>query len=189
MEETLTQLMKDYPTVAPLIFILARAIAIIIPPIPGAVVDIPGMVAFGWELAFIYAEIGIMLGAMTAFYLARIFREPLVRWIAPLRKVQEWEETLSEREQFWAWVGLRLPTNPVFDTVSYAAGLTKCSPGMFFATTLVGNLPTMFIFYFVGGQAFNFGLWYGISASIGIILLFSIVFRHVQGRRKRNRQS
>ena len=171
MQEFLISFLSEYKILAPFIFIIIRSISIIIPPIPGIVFDFIGIIAFGRILGFIYAEIGIMLGAMIAFWIARKFREPVIRRITLLRKVHEWEDTVSEKKKFWTLVTIRLPTSPIFDYVSYAAGLTKIRTSKFFLSTLIGSIPLMVLIYYFGGVSFQKGPYY---ATVFVIALFTL---------------
>ena len=150
MQEILVSLFLNYPIFAPVIFIIIRPLAIIIPPIPGILIDLPGIVTFGWFWGFIYAEAGIMLGAMIAFLIARRFKEPVVKRIVSLQKIEEWENKLSEKQKFWTLVAIRLPTNALFDYISYAAGFTRISSIKFFFSTLLGNIPSVFLVFYFG---------------------------------------
>ncbi len=64
MLNTLKDILNQYPILAPAIFIVIRASAIILPPIPGIIIDLIGIVVFPWFLGFMYGEIGVVLGAM-----------------------------------------------------------------------------------------------------------------------------
>lgn len=176
MESLITDWLSYAPSLAPVIFIAARAIAIIIPPIPGFVVDTIGVTLFPWWLGFILAEIGIMTGAVVAFVLARFLREPLVRRVAPLKMVEEWESQYSEKQKFWTLVVLRLVSNAAFDYISYAAGLTKLRFSTFFLSSLIGTIPSMLMFYVMGGALVNlFGPWvtFGIGALVTVYVLMN----------------
>ena len=181
MEHFLTQIFSGNTIVSPILFIIIRSLAIVFPPIPGISIDIPGILVFGWLLAFIYAEIGIMLGAMIAFWIARKFREPLVKKFIPLQKLHRWENKLSENQKFWALVAIRLPTNPLFDYISYAAGLTRISPVKFFFSTLIGNIPSVFLVFYFGGFFFGQGIYYGIAFVTALIILVIILRKNIFG--------
>lgn len=170
MQETLIQFFKNYPLVAPILFILLRSSSVIIPPIPGLIFDLVGIAVFGPLLGFIYAEAGVMLGAMVAFGIARRFREPVVRYFVSLQKLRRWEKTVSENKKFWFLVAIRLPTNAFFDYISYGAGLTTISPGIFFLSTLLGNIPIMTLFYFFGGVALQKGVYYLLAFVIAVLI-------------------
>jgi uncharacterized membrane protein YdjX (TVP38/TMEM64 family) len=176
MENFLSALLGNYPLIAPFLFIIIRALAIIIPPIPGIVIDLAGLLSFGWSLGFIYAETGIMFGATAAFLVARVFREPLLNRFLFLQKLYEWERKLSEKQKFWALVAIRLPTNPLFDIISYAAGLTTISTAKFFLSTLIGNAPSVFLIFYFGGLSFQKGPYYAITFFVALLILW-LIFR------------
>ncbi|MBI3334966.1 MAG: TVP38/TMEM64 family protein [Candidatus Portnoybacteria bacterium] len=174
MQDFLAQLLSNHPIAAPIIFILVRSLSIIIPPIPGAAMDLAAIPLFGWLWGFLYAQVGIMLGVTVAFWIARIFREPAVKRIATLQKIHEWEAKLSKRKEFLLLLALRLPTG-FFDYLSWVAGLTKVSFISFFFATLIGELPPIFLFYYFGGLAFQKGIYYVIAFIVAIIVLAFVV--------------
>jgi len=163
MLEILKELLIEYPLIAPLLFIIARMIPIIIAPLPGIVVDIVGIAVFGWLYGFILAEVGIMLGAISAFYIGRYFREPAVRRFTFLKKVHEWESKYSERQKFWGLVAMRAATSPSFDYISYAAGLTNISFTKYTLSTFIGTFPLMLSIYYFGGFSIEKGALIGVA--------------------------
>lgn len=177
IQQVLAERLSDYGAIAPLAFVIFRSLTVILPPLPGIVVDLPGILVFGWLRGFLLAEIGIMLGAMVAFFIARKFREPVVKRFAPLQKLHQLEDKVSERKKFWSLVAFRLPANIVFDYISYAAGLSKIGPVKFFFATLTGNIPSTFSFYYFGGLTFQKGIFYGIAFLIFLVIVWSTVTR------------
>jgi uncharacterized membrane protein YdjX (TVP38/TMEM64 family) len=169
MQEILSQIISNNPILGPISFIAFRALAIIIPPIPGVILDLAGYVAFGPILAFLYAEIGVVTGAMTTFFLARYFREPLVHKFVAVEKLNEWQSHLSTKVEFWSLVALRFMANPVFDYLGYISGLTKISWVRFLITTVIGVTPQLFIIYYFGFLSFNKSIYYG-----GAGILFAV---------------
>ena len=157
---------------APIFFVIARAFAIIIPPIPGFIVDTAGLALFPWGMGFLLAETGIVLGGCVAFFLARTLREPLVKRVAPMKMVAEWESQYSEKQKFWTLVVLRLVSNAAFDYISYAAGLTKLRFSTFFFSSLLGTIPSMLLFYVMGGALVSF---FGPWVTVGIGLLATVI--------------
>ena len=173
MENYILQLLQVYPLLAPLIFILIRSLGVIFPPIPGIILDAVGIYFFGWKLGFIYAEIGVVGGAVVAFWIARKYREPVVRRFIALQKLHAWEDTLSEQKKFWSLVGLRLITGPLlFDYINYVAGLTKINFGKFLIATIVGSLPVMIPIYYFGDKLLSHS-FYLISTFILVVLIIS----------------
>ena len=175
MEEYLLNLLQQFPIAAPVLFIIARTLPVILSPIPGLFVDLIGINIFGWKLGLVLATIGVYIGAMIAFYIGRYFREPAIKRFSTLRKFSELEEKYSENQRFWMLVAIRLITRPFFDYVSYAAGLTKMKPLKFLLSTFLGTFPLMFSIYYFGGLTFDRGLFFGVVFFVAIFIL-SLVF-------------
>ena len=139
---------KTHPYLGPLLLILWRIIGIIFPAIPAGVVSFAVVPIFGWLRTYLYTVTGIMIGTSISFFLARKFREPLVKRFIPIKKIHKLEDRLSERQKFLGLVAIRLFTVPVMDFSSYAAGLTRISFPKFFLATLIASIPDIGIFYF-----------------------------------------
>jgi uncharacterized membrane protein YdjX (TVP38/TMEM64 family) len=169
--EALIQFSKDYPVLAPIIIISWRALAIIIPPIPGGLVSLALIPVFGWFWSFIYATIGLLIGANVAFFLARWFREPLVRKLVPLQQLHSWEDKLSSKKEFYGFLIIRLTTEPILDFISYIAGLSKISFWKFFTATFISLLPNIVLFY-IGEEVYK--RFYQQNAFLALILVLVI---------------
>lgn len=174
MEDYLSLILASHPVAAPLIFILVRAIPVVIAPVPGVAFDFVGVTVFGWKFGLLLALIGGHLGASIAFFVARYFREPVVRYVVPLQKLHELETRYSERQKFWTLVAVRFITSPFFDYVSYAAGLTRMSFLTFLLSTFIGVLPLSFVIYYFGGVIFNWGILYTALFFIGLAILSAL---------------
>lgn len=141
-------LINTYPYLGPMLLILWRIVGIIFPAIPAGIVSFAVVPVFGWLRTYLYTLIGILIGTSTSFFLARKFREPLVKRFVPLKRIHEIESKLTARQEFLAIVGIRLFTVPVMDFSSYVAGLTKISFRKFLLATFIASLPDIAIFYF-----------------------------------------
>lgn len=173
MQEFLTQAIQIHPLVGPLVFILFRALAIIIPPIPGIIFDAISMASFGWIFGAIYAVIGIVSGAMITFWIGRYFRKPLISKFIAISKLNKWEEQLTDTKEFWSLVILRFVANPLFDYIGYISGLTNISWVKFFITTLIGTTPQVVLIYYFGFLTFNNGIVVGLSIlSVAVVILY-----------------
>lgn len=171
MEAFLSSLLEAHPVLAPLVFIFLRAIPVIVPPIPGVAFDLVGVAMFGWKWGLVLALMGGHLGGIISFFIARYLREPAAAYFVPLRKLHELEERYSERQKFWALVGMRFVTSPVFDYVNYAAGLTKISFPMFILTSFIGVLPYSFVIYYFGDLTLEASPLFALMFFSGIAIL------------------
>lgn len=159
------------PLLGPIIVILWRILAIAIPPIPGSAISLALIPVFGWWQSFLYATIGILIGTTVAFWLGRIFREPLVKRFVPLQQLHLWQSKLTPRTEFFVFLGIILATAPVTDFMSYIAGVSKITFQKFIAAIFVSLLPNLVIYYF-GELAFKINVYFGAA----YILLYLIVF-------------
>lgn len=174
----LKELSQQNILLAALLFILFRALAIIIPPVMGVMLDILAISIFTWFAGFIFAEIGIMLGAITAFSITRYFRDFLLKRKFFKDNIQRWLNYTRNKETMTSWILLRLVSNPAFDYISYSAGFTNIKYARYMISTFIGNLPTIFIFYYIGGVGLEQGgLGLMLSLLIAILILIFVLFK------------
>ena len=167
-----------HPLRASVLFIVFRSLSVVYPPIPGFPMDLLGIRLFGAMPAFLLGESGIMLGASIAFSVGRLVRDAL-----PSSKARRFRDLelhlkagawLPENAGWWseaeAWSVLRLLTNPLFDPISYVAGLTQARFAPYFLGSLLGNAPTMALFYILEEKAIGAGLLETLMATAAFIL-------------------
>ncbi len=97
-----------------------------------------GSVVFKALWGAVYNTLGLVIGAMTAFFFARVLgREFIVQLAGPrLRRA----ERVFERRGFWTLVQTRFLPLP-FPVVSYGAAFAGVKPSRFFITSAIGLLP------------------------------------------------
>lgn len=179
----LAQIVAGNLLAAAILFVFLRAACILGGPfVFGGALDIVGISAFGTLPAFVLAEIGIMLGASLAFVIGRRFKHKVLRWRWLANQITFWEGRLERREQFAAWTLIRLCTNPLFDIISYAAGLTNSSFRMFFFSTLLGNVPSMALFFAFGGLIVGGSVTTGLLGMVVLLLIGAIAYRRIKMR-------
>lgn len=174
--EFIQRFVVSHPLAAPFIIIFFKMSAIVFPPLTGSIIGLSGISLFGWWQALIYDSIGTISGAVIAFLVARKYRGKLVARFTPLQKVEQLEKRLPENLEFWAFVAIRLPTEPVFDFLCYAAGLTRISFWRYFFATILGSFPVKFLIFYFGGITFNKGI-YLIIAFLVMLGVMSIWFK------------
>jgi uncharacterized membrane protein YdjX (TVP38/TMEM64 family) len=139
---------------------------VVIPPIPGLVIDAVGVIVFGWFWGFIYATIAVVTASMISFYIGRRYREPFIGKFISIQKIHDFEDKLSDKQKFWTLVGIRFVSSPFFDIINYVAGLTKIKPAHYFLSSIIVSAPLGFIIYYFGGIILN----------APIIIITTIVF-------------
>ena len=172
---------SEHLIIGAILLILLRTLSNVLPAIPGGMIVFSAVPIFGWFVAFICNVVGILLGASIAFFLARIYREPLVERFASLNKIHTLGKQVSGKKQFMALVAFRLFTVPVVDISSYVIGLTKISYPKFALATFIATLPTIATFYFgeeIYKRIFGKSLFMGITTILIIGSIYFIIKRY-----------
>lgn len=81
--------------IGPIIFVLIQIVQVVIPIIPGGVSLLGGVVFFGPIAGFIYNYVGICIGSIINFFLARHYGRPFILHIVSeetLDKYMKWTE-------------------------------------------------------------------------------------------------
>lgn len=110
--------------------------------LPASPLLIAGGMVFGFWLGSLYNMIGLVAGAMAAFWVGKsLGREAIVQLAGNrLRKA----ERLFEKRGFWPLVQIRFLPIP-FSVVSYAAALAGVSSWRYFITSVIGLAPATLV--------------------------------------------
>lgn len=143
--------------------------AIVLSPIPSGPVAMVAGAAYGGFWGTVVVVIGAEAGALIAFTIARSFGyEVIYRW-RRVRPALDWlGKKRSQRTLMLIIFASRLMPFISFDAVSYAAGLTPLSFWRFALATLVGVIPTAYLFTSFGGVLIT-----GNSDTVMIVLILA----------------
>lgn len=134
---------------APLVFMAAMTVAVVVSPVPSVPLDVAAGLAFGLVWGTIYTLIGAEIGAIIAFGIARRLGRPWLARRLPATTMAR-IDALSARSGVKAILLMRLLPVFQFDWVSYAAGLTAISFWAFAVATFVGMIPPVIAIVAVG---------------------------------------
>ncbi len=130
-------------SLAPIVFTLMMAVAVVVLPIPSWPLDVAAGLAFGPWLGTLYAAMGAEIGGITSFLLARwLGRDAVERLLDPDTFLCP---DCSSKVLARAIFVMRLLPSFSFDLVSYAAGLTSIRLGAFAMATFFGMLLPTFV--------------------------------------------
>lgn len=110
----------------PLIFILIQIIQVVVPILPGGISCAYGVILFGAGYGFIYNYVGIVIGSVIAFLIARQLGKPFIRKVTSERiykKYISWMDKGSWFDKLFA-LGIFLPGAPD-DFLCMLAGITE----------------------------------------------------------------
>jgi len=146
---------------APIIFILFQLIQVVIPIIPGGISLLAGVLLFGPVYGFIYNYIGIVMGSVIAFLLAKYYGTSLMEKLfgkKRMLKYMNWTENAKFSKLFA--FAIVMPIAPD-DFLCYLAGTTKMR-FKYFLTTIILAKPLSI-------AAYSFGLNFIMGQLIGLI--------------------
>lgn len=126
--ETMRTYVRGFGLLGPIVLGVIQALQVIIPVVPGFLGCMVGAGLFGVWGGFFCNYIGISLGSLIAFLLARHYGVGLVRLIFSEEKYQKYLGWLSGKKSFVLvlWLSILLPLAPD-DFLCYFSGLTNMS--------------------------------------------------------------
>ena len=149
-EDSLRQWISSLGLSGPIAIIALMAIAIVISPLPSAPIAMASGAAYGHYEGAIYVAIGSEIGAIIAFYIARLSGVDMINnWMDG-----RLSKTLvgSQNNLMLIIFVSRLLPFLSFDVISYAAGMTHISFWRFAVATLAGIVPASFLLAHFGSE-------------------------------------
>lgn len=145
---------RTWGPAAPGAYLLVVVFEVIVAPIPGTLLYLPGGLIFGWLVGGTMSLAGNVLGAGIACQITRaIGRQRIERYLErpTLHKYLRVIETRG------LWIVLLLRINPFTssDLISYAAGLTRIPVWKVMTGTLLGMGPLCFVQSYFSQEIFT----------------------------------
>lgn len=154
--ETLQQYIAGFGILAPLVLTVIQAAQVVLPVLPGFLDCAVGAVMFGCAGGFWCNYIGISLGSMIAFLLARKYGQGLVSKMFPGEKYQKWARWAAESKSYTTilFLGMVLPLFPD-DYFCYFTGITKMSIRKFVTIIILGKPWCILVYSIMFSAAFS----------------------------------
>lgn len=143
----------------PVLFILIQIVQVVIPIIPGGISCAAGVILFGPWYGLLYNYVGIVIGSLINFYLARRYGQCFVRFFVKeetYEKYAAWLDKGKKFDKFFAFA-IFFPCAPD-DLLCMIAGLTKMSWKKFSTIILLGKPASIAMYSMALLYA---GSWFG----------------------------
>lgn len=135
----------------PLVFIASFMLACIF-ALPASVFVLAAGFIWGWLFGGIYSVIGGLLGAVVSFYLGRFVGEGM---LARFGRVGRLVARQIDHAGFRSLLVMRFIPGIPFAVVNYGAGVAGAPFRAFLASTVIGVIPSMFVFAYSADALFN----------------------------------
>ena len=139
-KKRLRALVLSYGAFAPLVFISLQILQVVIAIIPGEATGFLGGFLFGAVPGFLYSSIGLSLGSLLAFGLARWLGMRFVRRMVRPELYQRFAFLREPRGIVAVFVIFLIPGFPK-DYLSYILGVSPIPLWAFFLVTSLGRMP------------------------------------------------
>lgn len=149
-ESLINYLIQTYGYLGLFILMIFQTIFVIIPS--EAVVTLSGALGLDITKIIIVGTLGLIAGAVIAFYISRYFGRKIVIKIIGKEWVAEVDEWISEYGFKAIMVARLVPLVP-FDLISYVAGLTSIDFKKYMIATVIGMIPRVIFLVFIGNTA------------------------------------
>ena len=148
--EDLQNYMKMFGIAAPLILTAFQALQVVIPVLPGYLGCAAGAVAFGSMTGFWCNYIGISVGSIIAYFLAKRYGKELVISLFPEKQYETWSKKV-EKSKSYGWFLFVATLLPLFpdDFLCYFSGLMKMNSKKFIWIIILGK-PWCILAYSIG---------------------------------------
>jgi len=132
---------------APVVLTLIQILQVILPVLPGFLGCIVGAALFGAAGGFWVNYIGISVGSIAAYWLARRFGLQLVDKMVSIKKYEKYIERINQSKSYTIvlFLSILLPLAPD-DFLCYFSGLIDMSPKKFVAI-IISAKPWCILFY------------------------------------------
>lgn len=137
-QERLQTLVASCGMAGALLFTVFQAVQVVVPILPGGLGCLAGVLLFGPVWGFVYNYIGICVGSLLAFAVARNCGKPLLSLLFSEKTIARYSRWTEEMDRFARLFALAifLPVAPD-DFLCYLAGTTEMSWGRYTAIILL----------------------------------------------------
>ena len=132
--------MKGFGIAAPFVLTAFQAFQVVVPVLPGYLGCAAGAVAFGSTTGFLCNYIGISLGSIMAYFLARKYGMEIVLAMFPKKQYDKWSVRIEKSKAYdvFLFVATLLPLFPD-DFLCYFSGLIKMNWKKFVWIIILGK--------------------------------------------------
>jgi len=156
--EQIQALVTSAGPLAPIVYVLLKAVTLVITPLTGSPLRLVAGVLFGfWEGVALSVLAGVLGGSIN-FWIARRFGRVVVVRLLGARTLARVEPMLDKLGNWKALALARIFVAPLWDVLSYAVGLTRLRYRTYLTVASIGELISSMILVGVGTSVVEIGV-------------------------------
>lgn len=169
--EKAKEYLLQYEAASILIFMLLQIIQIVISVLPGQVLQFAAGYIYGFPFGILWSLVGIGLGTIITFYLAKLLGKDAMHVIFDEEKITKFINVLNSKKAYTViFVIFLIPGIPK-DLISYAAGVSEIKLKPFLILSIVGRSPALIATIAMSRLLYNGDyIWLGIFIFVALIL-------------------
>jgi uncharacterized membrane protein YdjX (TVP38/TMEM64 family) len=152
--EQLRQTIAETGPLAPLSFIVAQVLQVLIAPFPGEATGVVGGYLFGAWPGFIYSTVALTLGSALAFSLGHLFEHTLRRKYATTKAYRRFNHLVAKGDFTIPFILFLLPGFPK-DLLCYLLGMSIMPLRVFIFIAGVARIPGTLMLSFQGAKVYE----------------------------------
>jgi uncharacterized membrane protein YdjX (TVP38/TMEM64 family) len=171
-KKSFAEFLTSLGSYSPIFFILLQALQVVIALIPGELTGIVGGYIYGAPFGFIFSTLGLALGSMVAFELARSVGRPFVEKFVNQKLIKKFEFLTTDTGATLCFLLFLIPGFPK-DVLCYLLGLSRIKLTAFLVLSTLGRMPGTLLLTLQGAsirsQRYHTA---GAIAATGVIIVF-----------------
>jgi uncharacterized membrane protein YdjX (TVP38/TMEM64 family) len=175
----MNEFVASFGPYAPLAFMGMQVLQVLFAPIPGELTGFVGGYLFGIGLGFIYSTIGLSIGSLLAFLIARKLGLPFVRRFVGAEIMARFDYLMEHQGAFFAFIFFLIPGLPK-DYFCYLLGLSPMHIFTFLVVSTIGRIPGTLLLT-MQGQAVrseSYRTFFLILGLALVVIVVTTVYRH-----------
>jgi uncharacterized membrane protein YdjX (TVP38/TMEM64 family) len=158
----------------PVAIVFLEMAQVLLAPIPGQAIGVASGYLYGLWRGTLYTTIGIAIGSLIIFLLARRLGRPLALRLVGRQSMARLDDLVGRGGALFFFLIWLFPFTPD-DLACVAVGLTPMSLPQFMILMLLGRLPGVFASVWVGANAAQIKpLWWGIL--LAVLAILALIF-------------
>ncbi|MEA4988862.1 MAG: VTT domain-containing protein [Anaerovorax sp.] len=177
-QEEINAFLSQYHTAGIFIYIGLQIMQIIICIIPGQMLQFAAGYAYYFWIGFFLSIIGIGLGTVITFYLARILGKNAMHVLFGEKKINHFIEMLNSKRAYMVIFILYVIPGFPKDLITYAAGVSEIKLKPYLILSLVGRTPALMATIMIGAMTRTGSYTNVILLCIAVVFLSIVCFVH-----------
>jgi uncharacterized membrane protein YdjX (TVP38/TMEM64 family) len=150
--ERIIGFINSFGPLSVVIFISLQILQVLVAPIPGEITGFIGGYLYGPALGTLYSIIGLSVGSLLAFLLARWLGQPFVEKIPSPATIQKYDYFIEHKGTAVIFILFFIPGFPK-DILSYIIGLSRLKASTFLLICATGRLTGTILLSLSGSYA------------------------------------